>query len=291
MGEVDATNAPRAYVHRVSPGYVETLGLRLVDGRTFGTGDVGATNNNVMVTMALAQRFWPGQSAIGRRIKGGSLTSDNPWWTIVGVLKDANLRGIPQNPTRDPDIFLPFNGSTRAFAVLLRTNGDPSLLSRPAYDVMSRREPGLAVFNVQQMNELVAQQLAASRFLTWLTGVFAATALVLAMIGIYGLLAYWVGQRTREIGVRAALGAGRGQLIALVVGQGVTLAVIGVVAGGVAAAGLGRFVETQLYAVRPLDIASFAATAGVMITTAFIASLVPAFRALRVDPISALRGE
>jgi predicted permease len=291
MGEVDATNVPRAYIHRVSPGYVETMGLRLIEGRAFDPTDVGATNTNVMVTAALAQRFWPGESAIGRRIKGGSLTSENPWWTIVGVLKDANLRGIPQNPTRDPDIFLPFNSSARAFAVLLRSSGDPSLLGRPAYDVMSRREPGLAVFSVQEMNELVAQQLAASRFLTWLTGVFAATALVLAIIGIYGLLAYWVGQRTREIGVRAALGAGRGQLIGLVVGQGVTLAVIGVVAGGLAAAGLGRFVETQLYAVRPLDIVSFAATAGVMIGTAFIASLLPAFRALRVDPISALRGE
>ena len=291
MGEVDATNMPRAYVHRVSPGYVETLGLRLIEGRSFGPTDLGVATNNVMVTAALALRFWPGESAIGRRIKAGNLTSQNPWLTIVGVLKDANLRGIPQNPTRDPDIFMPFNGNARAFAVLLRANGDPSALSRPSYDVMSRREPGLAVFAVQQLDELVGQQLSASRFLTWLTGVFAATALVLAIIGIYGLLAYWVGQRTREIGVRAALGAGRGQLIGLVVGQGVTLAAVGVVAGGLAAAGLGRFVETQLYEVRPLDIASFAATAGVMIGTAFIASLLPAFRALRVDPISALRGE
>ena len=156
---------------------------------------------------------------------------------------------------------------------------------------MRRREPGLAVFSVQALNELVAQQLAASRFLTWLTGVFAATALTLAIIGIYGLLAYWVGQRTREIGVRAALGAGRGQLIGLVVGQGVTLALIGVVAGGVGRRGSGPVRRDAVYAVRPLDIVSFAATAGVMIGTAFIASLVPAFRALRVDPISALRGE
>ncbi|HEX6213718.1 MAG TPA: FtsX-like permease family protein, partial [Vicinamibacterales bacterium] len=291
MGEVDATNVPRAYVHRVSPGYVETMGLRLIEGRSFGPTDLGANNNNAMVTAALAHRFWPGRSAIGRRIKAGGLTSENPWWTIVGVVQDANLRGIPQNPTRDPDIFLAFNGAARAFAVLLKTTADPSALSRPAYDVMSRREPGLAVFNVQPLNTFVEQQLAASRFLTWLTSVFAGTALILAIIGIYGLLAYWVGQRTREIGVRAALGAGRGQLLGLVVGQGVTLAIIGVIAGGAAAAGLGRFVETQLYAVRALDVVSFAVTAGVMISTAFIASLVPAFRALRVDPISALRGE
>jgi putative ABC transport system permease protein len=291
MGAVDATNRPRAFLHRVSPGYVETIGLRLVEGRVFGATDLGANATNVMVTAAMAQRFWPGQSAIGRRIKSGDLTGESPWWTIVGVLQDANLRGIPVNPTRDPDIFLPFNERSRAFAVLLKTDADPALLARPAADVMRRREAGVAVFSTQPLTDLVAQQLSASRFLTWLTGVFAVTALTLAIIGIYGLLAYWVGQRTREIGVRAALGANRGQLMGLVVGQGLTLATIGVAAGGLAAAGLGRFVETQLYSVQPLDIISFAVTAGVMITTTFIASVVPALRTLRIDPINALRGE
>ena len=291
MGEVDATNRPRAYLHRVSPGYVETIGLRLNEGRVFGATDLGANATSVMVTQAMAERFWPGQSAIGRRIKAGDLTSESPWWTIVGVLKDANLRGIPVNPTKDPDIFLPFNERSRGFAVLIKASTDPSSLIKPAADVMRRRDAGVAVFTPQRLSELVDQQLAASRFLTWLTGVFAAIALTLAIIGIYGLLAYWVGQRTREIGVRAALGANRSQLMGLVVGQGLLLATIGVVAGGVAAAGLGRFVETQLYAVQPLDVVSFAATAGVMIATAFIASVVPALRTLRIDPINALRGE
>ena len=293
MDAVDATNRPRAFLHRVSPDYVETIGLRLVEGRVFGPTDLGANATNVMVTMAMAQRFWPGQSAIGRRIKSGDLTAENknPWWTIVGVLQDANLRGIPVNPTRDPDIFLPFNERSRGFAVLIKTAGDPSLLIKPATDVLRRTDAGIAVFTPQPLSELVDQQLAASRFLTWLTSVFALTALTLAIIGIYGLLAYWVGQRTREIGVRAALGANRGQLMGLVVGQGLMLALIGVVAGGIAAAVLGRFVETQLYSVQPLDIVSFAATAGVMIATAFIASVVPALRTLRIDPINALRGE
>jgi putative ABC transport system permease protein len=290
MGEVDATNRPRAYIQNVSPGYVETIGLRLIEGRTFGPADLG-TSTNVIVTRAMTERFWPGQSAIGHRIKFGDLTSNNPWLTIVGVVKDANLRGIPQNPTADPDIFMPFNAAARSFAVLLRTTANPAQLTRPAQDVIARREPGTAVFQVQELSALVAQQLSASRFLTWLTGVFAATALTLAIIAIYGLLAYSVGQRTREIGVRTALGANRGQVLRLIVGQGVTLAVIGVLAGAAAAAGLGRFVETQLFAVRPLDVVSYAATAGVMIATAFIASLLPAFRALRIDPISALRGE
>ncbi|HUQ87950.1 MAG TPA: ABC transporter permease [Vicinamibacterales bacterium] len=291
MGAVDATNRPRAYLNRVSPGYVETIGLHLIEGRAFGPTDLGANAANVMVTQAMVERFWPGQSAIGRRIKNGDLTSENPWWTIVGVLQDANLRGIPVNPTRDPDIFLPFNERSRGFAVLIKTTGDPSLLIKPATEVMRRVDAGVAVFTPQPLSTLVDEQLASSRFLTWLTGVFAATALTLAIIGIYGLLAYWVGQRTREIGVRAALGANRGQLMGLVVSQGLTLALIGVVAGGVAAAVLGRFVETQLYSVQPLDIVSFAVTAGVMIATAFIASVVPALRTLRIDPINALRGE
>ena len=291
MGAVDAANRPRAYLHRVSPDYVETIGLRLMDGRGFTPTDLGANATNVLVTEAMARRFWPGESAVGRRIKSGDLTSENPWWTIVGVVQDANLRGIPLNPTPDPDIFLPFNERARGFAVLLRANADPASLIRPATDVMRRREPGIAVFAAQPLRDLVDHQLAASRFLTWLTGVFAATALTLAIIGIYGLLAYWVGQRTREIGVRAALGANRSQLMGMVIGQGLMLALLGVVAGGLAAAGLGRFVETQLYAVSPFDIASFAATGGVMILTAFIASLVPALRALRIDPINALRGE
>ncbi len=291
MGAVDESNRPRAYVHRVTPGYVETLGLRLVEGRSFLPTDLGADARNVMVTQALARRFWPKESAVGRRIKPGSLGGDAPWLTIVGVLRDANLRGIPQNPTADPDIFMPFAARSRAFAVLLRTTGEPTALARVAGDAFARRDPGIAVFNVVALTDLVGQELAASRFLTWLTGVFAATALTLAVIGIYGLLAYWVGQRTREIGVRAALGAGRGQLMGLVVGQGLVLALVGVVAGGAAAAGLGRFVETQLYSVQPLDVVSFAITAGIMIVTALVASLVPALRALRVDPITALRGE
>ena len=129
MGEVDATNRPRAYLHRVSPGYVETIGLRARRRPRASARPISAPNaTNVMVTQALAQRFWPGQSAIGRRIKQRrSDERDARGWTIVGVLRDANLRGIPQNPTRDPDIFLPFNERARGFAVLLRTSGDPSI--------------------------------------------------------------------------------------------------------------------------------------------------------------------
>ena len=290
MAPVDATNRPRTYVHRVSPGYVETVGLHLVEGRSFVAADLGADSRSVLVTEALAKRFWPRESALGRRIKQGDAAGPAPWLTIVGVLRDANLRGIPNNPTRDPDVFFPYTGRPAAFAVMLRAD-NVSGVANLAAEILRRHDPGVAVFNVIELRNLVDLELAASRFLTWLTGVFAATALTLAIIRIYGLLAYGVGQRTREIGVRAALGAGRGQLMGLVVGQGVMLALVGVAAGGLAAAALGRFVENQLYSVQPLDIASFALTAGVMISTALVASLAPAMRALRVDPMTALRGE
>ncbi len=173
-------------------------------------------------------------------------------------MQDANLRGIPQNPTQDPDIFFSFNARPRTLCAVAEDNrrsrvaGADGRPRRCSAATLASRSSA-----VQSLQTLVEQQLSASRFLTWLTGVFAATALTLAIIGIYGLLAYWVGQRTREIGVRAALGAGRGQLMALVVGQGLGLAMAGVVIGAGAAVALGRFVESQLYAVQPLDVVSF----------------------------------
>jgi putative ABC transport system permease protein len=147
----------------------------------------------------------------------------------------------------------------------------------------------VAVFNVQTLNTLVATQLAPARFLSWLTGAFAVVALTLAVIGIYGMLSYWVRRRTAEIGIRAALGANRTRLLSLVVGQALTMATIGVAAGAALAAGLTRFIEAQLFAVQPMDWVSFSGTAAVMLAAATVASLAPAVRALRLDPIVALR--
>ena len=226
---------------------------------------------------------------MGRRIKRGDLASDSPWLTIVGVVGDANLRGIPRNPTDDPDLYFPFSQRSRGFAVLLRTDGDPTAVAGPARAVLQQASPGLAIFGVRPLAALVDTQLSAARFLSWLTGAFAAIALTLAVIGIYGMLSYWVRRRTAEIGIRAALGADRTRLLSLVVGQALGLAGIGVVAGAALAAGLTRFIEAQLFAVQPMDWISFAATAAVMLVAAAAASIAPALRALRLDPIAALR--
>jgi ABC-type antimicrobial peptide transport system permease subunit len=147
------------------------------------------------------------------------------------------------------------------------------------------------VFDVQSLSELVDTQLASAKFLSWVTGAFAVVALTLALIGIYGTLAYWVRRRTAEIGIRTALGADRSRVLRLVVGQAMTLTAIGVVTGAILAAALGRFVQTQLYGVQPIDWVSFTGTAAVMVLAALIASLAPAMRALRIDPMLALRAD
>jgi ABC-type antimicrobial peptide transport system permease subunit len=156
---------------------------------------------------------------------------------------------------------------------------------------LRRINSGVAVFAVRALDELVGRQLSTARFLSWVTGAFAVVALVLALIGIYGTLSYWVRRRTAEIGIRTALGANQSRVLRLVVGQAMLLTGIGLVTGVVLAAALGRFVQTQLYAVQPIDWISFAGTAVVMIAAALIASLAPAMRALRVNPIVALRSD
>jgi putative ABC transport system permease protein len=289
MPPVDATNRPRAYVQRVTTGHFDVLGMTLVDGRDFAPAELVRGNTSVIVSESVAKRFWPNQSAIGRRIKQGDLSSQAPWLTIVGVVREANLRGIPRNPTADPDLYLPFAESTRVFAIALKTDSDPSGLAGPARDALRRINPAVAVFNVQALSALVDSQLSAARFLSWVTGSFAVVALTLSIIGIYGTLSYWVRRRTSEIGIRAALGANRSSVLTLVVGQAMLLTVVGMAIGALLAVALGRLVQAQLYAVQAIDWLSFSVTAGVMLVAALIASLAPAIRALRVNPIVALR--
>jgi putative ABC transport system permease protein len=289
QADVDATNRPRAYVHRVTPDHFATLGITMVEGRTFVMSEMGLNSTAVVVSRKVADRFWPGQSALGRRLKRGAATADGPWLTIVGVVEEANLRGIPRNPTPDPDLYFPFNDRARSFAVLLRTQVDPASVVSAAREALHQADPGVAVYNVQPLDTLVATQLAPARFLSWLTGSFATIALTLAVIGLYGMLSYWVRRRTAEIGIRAALGADRGRLLSLVVREAMTLAVMGVAIGATLAALLTRFIAASLFAVQAMDWFSFVATAAIMLAAALVASAAPALKASRMDPVAALR--
>jgi len=290
MAPVTAENSPRGYSHRVSPEFFSTLGIRLLAGRTFNEGELTPASAVAVVSERVVKRFWAGQDPIGRRIKFGTLTSTSPWLTIVGVAGEVKYRGLPENPTADPDIYLPFIDRNQQFSLAVRASVQPSSLVAPLRAAIRAADPSIPIYDVSTMADLVAGQTSQSRFTMWLMGVFAAVALTLSVIGIYGVMSYLVSQRTREIGIRLALGAARPDILRLVVGNGARLIAGGIVIGLAAAFALQRLVASLLYGVTAADAASAVAVA-LLAAVALVACYVPALRATRVDPLRALRYE
>ena len=280
----EAETRPRAYYHRVTPGFFETMGIPIVQGRTFLESELRPDFSSVIVSENVARRFWPGEDAVGRRISLGSTTL-----SIVGVVGETLYRSMPANPTADPDLFIPY-AETGVQSVILRTAVPPASVVPTVRDVVRQASPDIVVFQVDPIDALVAAQTAQSRFTTWLMGLFAGVALLLAVIGIYGVMSYLVAQRTREFGIRLALGAGRRQILGVVVGSGARLVAVGLVLGTAAAFGLSRLIEAQLFGVSAADPSGLAAV-GLLALVAMVACSVPALRATRVDPIVALRDE
>ena len=287
----DATNAPRAYVHRVSPDFFATLRIPVVAGRTLTDADAapGAAAATV-VSERVVRRFWPGQEPLGKRIKFGSQASNSPWMTIVGVVGEVKYRGLPDNPTADPDVYVPFVDRNSLLALAVRAAVPPASIVTPIRSAIRAADPSIPIYGVAPMADLIAGQTAQSRFTMWLMGVFAAAALMLAAVGIYGVMAYLVSQRTREIGIRLALGAEGGDILRLVVGSGARLIALGIAIGVAAAFALQRLVASLLFDVTAADAASGVAVA-VLAGVALLACYVPAVRASRVNPIGALRHE
>ncbi len=287
---VNAQNMPRAYIHRVGPNFFQTLRIRLMAGRSFSEEEM-KSGNAVVVSEALVKRFWPGQDPIGKRIKAGQADSTNPWLPIVGVVNDMKYRGLPDNPTADPDAFLPFLDQARQFALVLRTPLPPASLAPAVRRAIREADSSAVVYSVSSMDELAAQQTANSRFTGWLMGIFAASALLLAMIGIYGVISYAVARRTQEIGIRVALGAARSDVLRLVVRRGMSLIAAGLVLGIAGALAVTRLIGALLFGVTPRDILSFAGAAVMLAAVALLACLIPASRAARIHPARALRNE
>src|SRR5262245_57006267 len=287
---VDAQNIPRAYVHAVSQDFFARLGIPVVQGRTFSETEVKPDSQAVIVSDQVVKRFWPGQDPIGKRLKFGPVTSQTPWLSIVGVVGDVKYRGLPENPTKDPDIYLPFLDRSSGVAIGVRTAAAPTAVAAAVRAAIRAADPSNTVFSVRTIAALLGAQTAQSRVIMWLMGAFAGIALSLAVIGIYGVMSYLVAQRTREIGVRLALGASGGDILSLVVGNGARLIAAGLVIGMAATFALERLVSTLLFGVTALDAA---AGAGVVVLAAVAsgACYVPALRATRVSPIAALRYE
>jgi predicted permease len=289
-----AQDRPRAYRHFVMPGFLKTLGIALVAGRDFTSAEAlqqtpESISTSVIVSETMTRRFWPNQNPIGKRIAIGTPDSENPWLTIVGVVRDAKLRGLPRNPTSDPDIYQPFRPQQRDFALLVRTRVPPETTIDAVRGAIRAEAPGATMFGVATMEERVSGRTARPRFVSWLMGVFAGLALLLSAIGVYGVLAQNVARRTQEIGVRMALGASSGEILRLVLRRGLGLVGVGLAIGGACALAMTRLLQTLLFGVSQTDPVTFA---GVMVTlgaVALLATWIPARRAMRVDPLVALR--
>jgi putative ABC transport system permease protein len=284
-----ATRAPRAYFNRVSPGFFSTLDIPFRDGRTFTDGELSPSSTAVIVSEGVAKRFWPGQSALGRRVKAGNAASQNPWMTIVGVVPELKYRGLPDNPTADPDLFMPIFDRGQQ-SLVIRTNQAPASLTPAVRAALREVSRALVPFADRPLDQLVRDQTATSRFTTWVLGFFAAAALLLAMIGLYGVVSYLVDQREKEFGIRLALGAARSSIVGLVFREAGAMVAIGLAIGTLAAWQMSRLIQSQLFGVKASDSSSVIAV-GTLALVALAACVVPALRATRVAPVTALRNE
>jgi putative ABC transport system permease protein len=284
---VTVQNLPRAYVHRASPGFFGTLGISFVRGRDFLANEADGV---VIVSENVAKRFWPGQDPIGHRMKFGSANSKNPWMTIVGVVREVKYRGLPNNPTMDPDLYFPYAERSR-FVLFVRTAVEPTSLAGALRSELRVLDKTMTVFDVTPMMERVARQMAGSRFTSWLTGIFSGVALLLAAVGIYSVMAYSVSRRTREIGIRIALGASKANVLQSVIGRGMLLVAIGIGIGLGAALLVTRSISSLLFGVTATDPLTFATVTGLLAAVALLAIYVPARHAANTDPIDALRYE
>jgi len=272
----------------VSPGYFAAMGIPLRGGRWFSEQDGEASASVAIVDETLAQRFWPGQSAVGRQMRYGG-SSDSPPITVVGVVGHVKTHGVDAGSGMQ--MYAPY-GQTRfnslALVVRTRADNDPTSAVRATVRQLDAEVP---ISNVRAMDAVIGEHNASRRASTLLLAGFAATALLLAAVGLYGVLAYAVAQRTREMGIRMALGARRGDVLRLVLGQGMRLALAGVALGWIGSLALARFLSGFLFGVEPMDPATYTLLSGVLAAVALLACYLPARRAAGTDPMVALRYE
>ena len=282
---------PVAAFVAASSDYFETMGIRLVRGRTFDVRDGRPDTARVaIVNEAFASRHWPGQDPVGKQFKPGAASSAEPWLMVVGVVSDVRVLSL-DSPIREA-MYVPYpQQAERRFSVAVRAAGSPLALVDRVREAIRAMDRNLPVGDVFTMDRVVVRALWQPRFFSWIFGVFGAVALMLAVVGVYGVVSYSVAQRTREIGIRVALGAGRGRIRAMVLGQGMRATLIGLAIGLAAALAVTRVMGALLYGVSPTDPVTFGLVTLALTLTALAACLLPALRATKVDPIVALRCE
>lgn len=283
----------------VSPGYFRAMGVPLVRGREFDDRDSESAPLVVMVSDAFARRYWPGENPVGKRLTFNDGTPTDQRQAVggpgsrevVGVVGD--VKHLSLDETEVPMFYTPQaqQPSYHAMTLVVRSSGDPATLTASVRAQLAALDKDVPLYQIKTLDDVLARTVTAPRFRTWLFGVFAAMSLLLAVVGIYGVIGYVVSQRTNEIGVRLALGAGALRVISMLVAEGLRPVLLGLLLGIVAAAMFSRTMASMLFGVTPSDPLTYAVVALVLGGAALIATLVPALRALRVDPVIALRAQ
>lgn len=292
MGTV--ANSPAAMPQSVTPGYFEVMGIGLVQGRTFTGGDRAGAPLVVIVNETMAREHWPDRSPLGGTIK--MLNERSPWATVVGVVRDVRNNGFQGRIP--PTMYFPHAQAGESahyvpslMSLVIRTRGAPESTVPSVRTIVRELEPAAPLSRIRTMEQIVAESVASRRFTTQLLAGFAALALLLAGVGLYGVISYAVTQRRFEIGVRMALGASRRQVVGLVLREGLRTAAIGAVTGLAGALAIARVMRSMFVEVEPTDPLTLASVIAILVVVALVASLIPARRASAVDPMYALRAE
>jgi putative ABC transport system permease protein len=287
---------PQAEIRIVNEDYFRALRIPLARGRVFAETDRIDSPKVVIVNETLARRFFPGQDPIGRRIRvqsfGPEVPADDPsqWLEVVGIARDVRHYGLARPP--EPELYFPYRqGPMDLVCLAVRTTQDPEALGKSLREAVWAIDADQPVLGLMSLERLAAESVTLQRVSTHLIGFFAAVALLLAALGIYGVMAYAVTQRIPEIGVRVALGASARQVLGLVLREGMGLAALGAAVGLAASLALTRLLSSLLFGISATDPASFAGVLLLVATAAFLACFIPARRAMRVDPMVALRYE
>jgi putative ABC transport system permease protein len=279
---------PDSAFNVAGPGYFETMQIPLLEGRYFNASDLSQSRPVIVINATMARKWWPNESPIGKRIKQGFPQDDQPYREIVGVVGDVKEDGLDA-PSRT-EVYMPFTQQpVSAFTYMVRTEGAPMGIATNIVDAIQAMDPDQAVDNVEPMTNYLADSILWRKSVSLLLGFFGLLALGLAAIGIYGVMSYTVSQRSHEIGIRMALGAQPCQILRLVVGQGLRMALAGVAIGVAAALALMQLLASQLFGVTPRDPLTFAVAMVVLVGVAIAGSYMPARRAAKLDPMDALR--
>ncbi|HKH49443.1 MAG TPA: ABC transporter permease [Thermoanaerobaculia bacterium] len=277
----------KAFRHAVGPGFFAEMSMLLVRGRAFAAEDDARSAPVAMVSRSFANRYWPGADPVGKRLR---MDTKEPWRTVVGVVDDVHYRNLLSDPNQDGDLYLPFLQSpAKTFALVVTTTRAAEAAVPSVRGAVQKIVPDVPVYNVSTLEEQRDSAYSNTRVSALLMAILAAIALLLAAMGIYGLVSYGVSRQTREIGIRIAMGARRYDVLRLVVRQGLVVALVGVAIGLLLAAGLTRSLASLLLGVSAFDPAIFAAVSVVLVAIAMAASYFPARRASRLDPTTALR--